>query len=201
MLKNRITKKEVKKIMEIPGKARGAAFRDMAKYIRGKRGDEELKRLEKEMENLGYPFDFSKAKKMEWYPIGLGALSYTILERVLNWDDKKFIDLGDNVPKLSFTAKLFMRFFRSPRAVFGLAPKYWRKRYTIGSMESAEWNEKEKYAVLRLKDFKVHPAHCTILLGFLRRMAQLGGAKNITVEENKCMFKGDPYHEFIVRWR
>ena len=195
-------KNEVKKIMEIKGEGRGVIFRCIADYVREKKGEEGIKRLEKEMENLGYPLEFAKAKNLEWYPVGLRVLALISAKRAFNWENEEIRKMGDAAPKFSFLVKLVMNYFASPRGVFDLASKHWKKHYSIGNLESVEWHEKEKHkrCILRLKDFKVHPILCIFLRGYFERMAQLGGGKNVTCEETKCMHKGDLYHEFLFTW-
>ena len=187
--------------MEMPGKARGESFRGMIDYIREKRGEEDLKRLEGELNDLGYPLDFNNIEKLDWYPIGLGGICLTILRRMFNWKDEDFIDMGDSIPKISFITKISMEYLSSPRLVFKMAQKYWRKYFTVGEIESVEWNEKERYSILRLRNFKVQSDHCLFLVGLLRQMGKLSGLKEGTVQETKCPFRGDSYHEFISRWR
>jgi len=195
-----INKKEAEKLMGIPGKTRGESFRGMIDYIREKSGEEDLKRLEKELNDLGYPLDFNNIEKLGWYPIGLGGICLTILRRIFNWKDEDFIDMGDSIPKFSFITKISMGYLSSPHSIFKIAPKYWRKYFTVGDMELVEWNEKEKYGILRLRNFKVQSDHCLFNLGFLRQMGKLAGLKEVTVQETKCPFRGDSYHEFIIRW-
>ena len=193
-----ITKEEIKKLMEMPGKVRGTSFRTASQYILEKEGKEGLKRLEKEMENLGHPLDFSKVKNLEWYPVGLRALVFILLRKVFNWQDKDMIEMGSASPKFSFIVKITLKYLISPRKVFELASKHWRQHWTGGVLEQAEWHE--KWCILRLKDFKFHPDYCLFLCGYFPRMGQLGGGKNVTCEETKCIHKGDPYHEFLIKW-
>ena len=196
-----ITKKEIKKLMEIPGEGRGVIFRCIADYVRERKGEEGVKRLEKEMENLGCPLDFDKVKNMAWYPVGLRAVVFIAAKRVFGWGDKEIRDMGYEAPKFSFIVKLILGCFGSPRAVFDLAPQHWKKHYTVGVMEAAEWHKDEKnmWSIIRIKDFKLHPDLCIFLCGYFQRMAEFGGGKNVTSEETKCIHKGDPYHEFFIR--
>jgi len=200
MLTDLVTKEEAQKMMELPGKVRGESFLGMINYIQEKKGEDELKGLSRELEKLGHSLDLNSIKKLDWYPIGLGAVYLTVLRRVFNWKDEDFIDMGVSIPNFSFITKIFMRYLSSSPSIFKIAPKYWREYFTVGEIEPVEWNERKKYSILRLKNFKVHPDHCLFLLGLLQQMGKLSGLKEITVQETKCPFRGDSYHEFIIRW-
>lgn len=195
-----ITKEEIKKIMETPGKGKGVTLRCIADYVQEKKGGKGVKLLEKEMGNLGYPLEFAKIRNLEWYPVGLRVVAFLVAKKVFGWGNKEIKDLGRMAVKFSFMVKLIMNYFVSPRKVFYLAPSHWEKHYTIGSIETAEWDEKEKTGILRQKDFKLHPAFCVFLSGYFEQMGRLAGAKNATCIETKCIHKGDSYHEFVIRW-
>jgi len=200
MIKDITSKKEMDRLMSIKGEVRGVAFTATAKYIFEKKGKEGIKRMEEEMKNLGYPFDFNKIKPFEWVPIGLRALNFIALKRAFDWGDKELITMGEESPQLSLVLKVIMRYVISMRRLFEQTPKYWYKNYTIGKVEAYKFNAKKKYCILRIHDFKVHPAFCAFYLGYFKTMAEFGGKKNISVKETKCMYKGDSFHEFVIKW-
>jgi len=192
---------EIKKIMEVEGKVRGVVFQTDAEYVRLKKGEEGLKTLEKKTKEFGYPIDYDQVKTMEWYPVGLRVISLLAAKEAFNWGEKEIWDMGNSAPKYSFIVKMLMKYFLSARRSFQESPKYWIKHYNIGKLEAQEFNEKEKYLILRLHNFKIHPILCTYYLGYYLRIAQyVIRSEKITIEETKCMFKGDPYHEFKIKW-
>ena len=195
-----VTKDEIKKLMEIPGKGKGVTLRCVVDYVREKKGDGAVKLLEKEMKDLGCPLEFANVKNLDWYPVGSRVVAFVVAKKVFNWGDEDIKDLGRAAVKFSFMVKLIMNYFISPRAVFFLAPKHWRKHYNIGTIETADWRKKEKIGILHMKDFEVHPTFCTFLCGYFEGMGRLSGATNATCEETKCIHKSDSYHEFIIRW-
>lgn len=201
MVNNQITKEEIKKLMEIPGKASKQTLIVDLEYVKYKKGKEGVELLKKKIEEWGNPIDYEKVKLTEWYPIGLRALSLLALKETFGWGDKEIIDLGFSSHKVSFLYKAILKYAVSIKKVCEIFPKAIKKFFTIGTAECFEINEKEKYLILHLKDFKVHPVMCTLWKGcFLGSFSFVIKGKNITIEETKCMFKGNPYHEYVIRW-
>lgn len=197
---NQIKKQEIEEIMRMPGEVRGAVFQTTASYIKEKKGEEGIKALEREMENLGHPLNFSKIRAMDWYPTGLRVLSFIAVKRAFNWGDKELIEMGNNAPKYSFIVKLLLKYFLSFRKIFEESPKYWDEHYSVGKLEAHEFNEDKKYCVIRIHNFRGHPLFCIFWLGYFKRIAQFGGRKNVKIKETKCVFRGDPYHEYLIKW-
>jgi predicted hydrocarbon binding protein len=191
-------KEEADQLMKIEGNTKGSEILSLARYISQKYGKESLQVLEKEMEKLGYPLEFNKIRPMEWYRESLNVLAFLVAKKIFGWKD--LFEVGYQTPRFSIGVRLFMRLI-SPKIVFEEANKSWKKFLDVGEIESVEYNEKERYAILRLKNYKFHPEMCQYYAGFFQRMLQYTQkSKNISVEERKCMFKGDPYHEYVLRW-
>jgi len=53
---NILSIEEIKKIMEFPGKVKGAAFKGQIEYILKKKGEKGLRKVEKEIERLGLSY-------------------------------------------------------------------------------------------------------------------------------------------------
>lgn len=196
-----ITKEEIKKLMEIPGKIRGQVFLTDFEYIKQTKGEKEAGRLREKMKEWRNPIDYEKIKIAEWYPVGLRAVSLLAIKETFNWGDKEIEELGKSAPKLSFIVKILMKTFLSIKRSFQESPNYWRKHYLTGELVPAEINEKKKYFRLHLKNFKVHPIICIYLSGFFYTIASFVlKTTKIKCKETKCMFKGDGYHEFLISW-
>lgn len=191
-------KKEADNLMRMKGRTKGSELLTLSSYIRQKYGEQKLKLLEREMERVGYPLKFDEIKPMEWYPESLNVLAMVVAEHLFGWKD--LFEIGSFSPKFSIGVKLFMRFVSLER-VFKEASKTWRRFLDFGTLKPYEFNEKEKYFILHLKDYKTHPDMCRYYAGFFLRITQyLKKSKKITAEETKCMFRGDPYHEYTIRW-
>lgn len=196
-----ITKEEIKKLIEVEGKVRGVVFQTDATYVRLKKGEGGLKAVEKKTKELGWPIDYAGVKTMDWYPIGLRVLSLLTIKETFNWGDKEIYDMGDSAPKYSFIVKMLLKYFLSIRRSMEESPTYWAKHYTVGKLEFIELDEEKRYYIIRLKNFKIHPILCLYLTGYFHRISLYTiKSGKITIEEVKCMFKGDPYHEFIGKW-
>lgn len=201
MVPNKITKDEVEKFLKIPGAVRGVVFKTDFEYVKERLGLEGVNTLKAKIKEWDIPIDYERIKVTNWYPIGLRVLSLLVIKEVFNWRDDEIFNLGNSAPKHSFVVAMLMKHFLSFQKTFEAAPKYWKHHYTVGEMEPAVFNEKEKYALIRLKNFRIHPIFCTFLKGYLLRIAQFGlKAKQISIKETKCQFQGDSYHEYLVRW-
>ncbi len=91
-----------KTIMEKPGRTKGEAIRFLAEYIKNKEGEEELSRLEKKLEEMGYPLDFKKVKPLNWIKEGYVALVLNLTKELFGWTDEDIFDAGKGEPKNSF---------------------------------------------------------------------------------------------------
>lgn len=198
-----ITKEEIKKLMEIEGEARGVVFQTDIEYILREKGEEGLKKLEDELKRLGHPIKFKEIKGMDFYPVGLRVLSLLAIKKVFNFDDEKIKEMGFYATKKSLIIKLFIRYFISMKRVFEKeSPKIWRKHWTVGKLVPVELDEEKKHLILRLKDFSLHPVYCLYLGGYFCGVADmLVKSPQITFEETKCTFRGDEYHEYLVKWK
>lgn len=204
MANNQIAKEEIKKLLEIPGEVRGQVFLTDFRYIQDKFGEQGTSALRKKLKEWGTPINFEEVKATAWFPIGLRVISLLAIKEVFNWSEKDIFNLGNAAPKYSFIVRMLLKYFLSPQKTFQESPKYWEKHYTIGKLEAYRFIEEKNEYTLRLKDFKVHPILCPYLRGYFVRMGQYvrpeRGAK-ITGVETKCVFKGDPFHEFVLRWK
>jgi hypothetical protein len=198
-----LTKETIKKLMEIKGEVKGVTFKTDAEHILKEKGEEGLKRLEAELESLGCPIKYRDIRTMDSYPVGLRAISLLAIKRIFNYDDKKIEEMGFLATKRSLIIKLFVKYFLSIERVFYKeAPKIWTQHFTIGQLIPIELNEEKKYAILRLKDFNLHPVYCIYLGGyFCGILNMLVRTSQITFEETKCTFRGDEYHEYLIKWK
>jgi hypothetical protein len=196
-----IKKEEIEKITQIKGNVRGAVLGSNAVFIQSKEGREGVKALEEKMAELGHPLNFDEIKPGEWYPESLSVLSILIAKDLFNWDEKDVFNMGNFAPKFSFIPKVIMKYFLSLKKFLREVPNYWKQHFDFGELESSELNEEKKYLVLREKGYKFHPLMCLYHAGYYLRIAYSSiKSEKITIEETKCIFKGDSYHEYVVKW-
>jgi hypothetical protein len=195
-----ISKKEVDELMDIKGEVRGVVFETTSKFIVKEEGEEGLRKLEQTMAELGHPLKISEVRKLDFYPLGLWGLFLLSIERLFNYDDEKFRELGESNAKFSIIIRLFMKYFFSPEKVMTLVSKMWRKYYTEGVLKKVEFNKKEKYLILRIENFHFHQLLCKDLIGYFAAVTQMIFKDKVTCKETKCVHRGDKYHEFLLTW-
>lgn len=195
-----ISKEELDELMSLGGKGRGVLFKTASKFILKEKGEEGLKKLEETITNLGYPIKFQKIRAMDFYPMGLYAVTLVTIQGLFNFNEEKFIEMGKFESKISLIIRLFIRYFFSIDVVVKQASKIWRTYFTIGDISVAELNKEKKYGVLKVENFRLHPLHCQILKGYLPGVVQMVVGSKVICEETKCPFRGDEYHGFSLKW-
>lgn len=198
-----LNKEIIDKLMEIKGEARGVVLKTDEEYILKEKGKKGLEELEKRLEELGHPIKYDQIKTMDFYPVGLRILSLLAIKEVFNFSDEEIRKMGTFATKMSLIIRLFTKYFLSiRRVVMKESPKMWSKHWTIGKLVPVKLDEKQKYAVIRVEEFDLHPLYCIYLEGYFAGIVQmLAKASKIDSRETKCSFKGDPYHEFTVKWQ
>ena len=199
-----LNKELAQELMGIKGEVAGGPLKTDMEFVLTKMGKEGLARLEKELNDLGFPTKYKEINNVDFYPAGLRVLSLLAIKKVFGFDDEEIKEMGFIATKKSLIIKLFVRYFLSTERVFYKeAPRIWQKHWTKGTLVPIELNEKEKYAVLRLEDFELHPIYCSVYLrGYFSGILQmLIKTPKITCQETKCSFKGDQYHEYLLKWQ
>ncbi len=195
-------KEEAVDLAKIKGNIRGSVFDTHAAYIRLKEGEAGLRKVEEKIKELGYDLNFEDISPMKMYPVWVGVSIILAAKEIFNWTDDDIIEMGQVEPKYSFILKLLARYFISPRQGYKATPKYWEKHYDFGELEAPEYNEKEKYCVIRIKKYKTHPVICLHTIGYFTTFAKLIlHGKDVSVKEVKCIHRGDPYHEYVISWK
>lgn len=192
-------KEIAKDLMKIKGEVRGIVFKTDFEFVLKEKGREGFEKLRKKLEEIDSPINYEKINPMGFYPIGLRAISLLVIKNVFGFNEKKIKEIGAFAPKFSFVVKIFLKYFFSVQKMAEQVPKMWRKHYTIGELR-AEVNEKERWGILRLENFIVHPILCPYLEGYFLTILKMITNSEVVSEEIKCNFKGDKFHEFFLRW-
>lgn len=196
-----LTKESAKKLLEIKGEVRGATIKGDWSFVLEREGREGLEKLEKRMAELGCPLKYEGIKVADFYPIGCGAISVQLIHDLFGYKDKETQEMGASQFKFSLFLRIVMRYFAHPSLFTEEIPRIWRRNYTIGNLSVAKINEKEKYMILVLKDFKIHPHFCIAFKGAFSAGTKLATRSNsVSCQETKCIFKGDEFCEFLLRW-
>jgi len=189
------------KAQEEKGNVRGEILRNIFTYILAKKGKEGVRTVEEKLKELGHSLKFEEIHFFEWYPNSLALLVMLVIKKVFNWSDSDFFNMGNSAPKFSFIIKMMMKYLISVQKVCLEAQKYWEKHFDFGELEPVTVNEKEKYIIVRVKGHKFISSVCAYNAGYFLRVLQFCvKSKNITINETKCMLRGAPYHEFVIKW-
>ncbi len=193
--------KEIKEILKIKGMVRGVVFQSDAQYVLKKEGEAGLKKLEAAIAKTGQLIRYKEVKAVSWYPLSWRVLSLLFIQDTFSWDKQEMFKMGLTAPKFSFLVRTLLKYFISVKKTFKESEKYWEEHYSTGTLETFKFDLKNKYLILRLKNFKIHPLLCSYLRGYFQTItAFVIKASKMTSEETKCMFRGDPYHEFVIKW-
>ena len=101
----------------------------------------------------------------------------------------------------SDAVKGIYRFFAlvmTPPALLSKASQMWSSLYNRGELKVED--QTSHSARIRLLNFPSEPAGCSRITGWMERMAELTGAKNVTVQKMKCYAKGQGDCEWVVKW-
>jgi len=193
--------KELERLKNLKGQMRGDLLKTDAAYVSKTVGKEAATKLQQATRELGWEIDYPNLKTMGWYPIGLLAIDLLAVQKAFGWGEKEVFDIGNITPKYSFLASMMMRYFVSLERVIKEIPKYWRMHFSVGKFESGKYKTGQKFLVLKLEKFDVHPLACVVISGYALRVTQfVVRSEKITIKETKCVHKGDPYHEFLIEW-
>ncbi len=199
-----LNKKIVNNLLKsIKGDVRGVVFKTDAEFIKEKFGEEGLEKLQSAAKKMDIPIDYKgEINATRWYPLSWRVLSILLIQEVFGWNDEKIIEMGEAAPKYSFIIKTLLRYFLSLEKTFSEISKYWDEHYSVGKLVVPDPTVvNENYLLFYLKDFKVHPIMCEYYKGYFLSVCKLIiKSENMVIEETKCMFKGDDYHEFKITW-
>ena len=102
----------------------------------------------------------------------------------------------------SDAVKGIYRFFAlvmTPPALLSKAGQMWSSLYNRGELRVED--QTENSARIRLANFPSEPAGCARVTGWLERMAELTGSKDVNVQQTQCFAKGGPCCEWHLKWR
>ncbi len=101
----------------------------------------------------------------------------------------------------SDAVKGIYRFFAivlTPPALLSKASQMWSSLYSRGEMRVD--NRTDRSARLRLLNYPSETANCLRVTGWIERMAEMTGSKQIEVTQTQCFANGAPHCEWVVKW-
>ena len=87
----------------------------------------------------------------------------------------------------------------TPPALLSKASSMWSSLYNRGEMRVDE--QTDTSARIRITNFPSEAAGCARVTGWIERMAELTGVRNIEVEQTQCFAKGEACCEWRLEWR
>ncbi len=196
-----ISQKRIKELSKLRGRVRGDVIITDFKYIRDRQGKQAMDKLNQELKKVNKDLDYYKIKNTVWLPVSWKVLLLENAKKTFKWKDKDFFDLGHSASSNSFITRTLLRYFVSVNKTFKESAKYWQKYWQVGELDPYYLDVKKKYLILRLKKFKLHPDLCPYMKGhFLAFAEMILRNDNINIEETKCNFRGDSFHEFKIQW-
>lgn len=94
------------------------------------------------------------------------------------------------------------RFFAlvlTPAALLSKASSMWSTVYNRGQLKVSD--QTDTSAKIRLENFPSEAAGCARITGWIERMAELTGAKDISVKQTQCSARGESCCEWQLNWR
>ncbi len=193
---------EIKKLKKLQGKTRGDSFKNLIYYIRKEKGEEEIKKIAEELKKAGFELpELKKIKVMDWIPISIPTIYIVACMNIFNWHEEDIVKMGKGIVPYSNVIKFFIRYFKSLEQTLQMGVDSWQKNYSFGEISIAECSQKERRVILRLKKHDRHPVVCLLYMGIFLKIIEMAlGNKKFIIEETKCKFKGDDYHEYKITW-
>lgn len=178
---------------------KGSPVRSLQKFI-----DAELTSAQREALYAGLPGEFARLK----VPV---LATETIPVYMLNRVTEEAAKVkGEPVEQFARRAgreaasdavKGIYRFFAmilTPPALISKASQMWSSLYNRGQMKIE--NQTDHGATIKILDFPSEVSGCARITGWIERMTELTGVKNIAVHQTQCYTKGAPCCEWIVKW-
>ncbi len=195
--------KELQKLKKIRIEERAEDIKYLVGYVKKKKGDRGLALVEKELEKIGFELpDLSKINDLDWVHISVINIFFLACIKVFKWREEDIMEMAKQSLSFKKMTRIYLRYFSSVQKSIGAATRTWKKHYTRSSLELVSCDEEKRKMVLRLKNFKAHPLTCGVYFAglFLKIMEIQTRSKNIDIKETKCIHKGDPYHEYLIKW-
>lgn len=194
--------REIQKLKEIKGEVSGVVFKTDRHFIEREKGKEGLRLVEEETKKMSWPIEYAKIRTFGWYPLGQRVVSLLATKRAFKWTDARIREMGSSAPLHSFMIKLMAKYFINLETAMEKAKDGWKRHYNVGELFPAKIDKKEKVAAIRVENFKVHPILCQVYLEgyFLGAFGLVIKSRKVTCQSTKCEFKGDPYHQYTIKW-
>lgn len=178
---------------------KGSPVRSLQKFI-----DAELTPAQRDSLFRGLPDDFARLKApvlaTETVPVAMLNKLTAEAAKVKGEPVEAFARRAGR-EAASDAIKGIYRFFAmvmTPPALMGKASQMWTSLYNRGEMKIE--NQTDHGATIKIVNFPSEIAGCSRITGWIERMAELTGVKDIAVQQTQCYTKGAPHCEWVVKW-
>lgn len=194
--------KEVNDLEKLTGEERGEDIKYLVSYIKKTKGEDGFKKVETELNKVGYKLpNVNKIDNMEWIPASLPSIFLVACIKVFDLQKEDILEMGRKALGFKIVIKFYVKYFSSFKKTITKAANAWKKHYSFGEIEIVKYSNKDKILIIKLKKFKKHKSTCIYLQGLFSEIVRIAlGKKEINIEETKCMFDGDDYHEYVFKW-
>lgn len=200
--KARVTKEEANRLMAMPGKVRGAVILANLEFAVRKSNKNIIDQIEQKLKELGLSSDLKTIKPMDKYSEAFSVIIILLIKEILNLTDNDIFEMGQAALKLPYFVKMISKYFVSLENVLEQSPKHWQKYFDFGKVEISQYDKEKNYVIIRVTDYKFHPIVCIYHRGYFAQAGKMAtGKKVIESREIKCIYKGDPYHEYFISWK
>ena len=93
----------------------------------------------------------------------------------------------------------FIALVMTPASLLNRASQMWSALYNRGDMRVE--NQTDHSATIKLLGFPSEHAGCARITGWIERMGEMTGAKNVRVRQTQCYAKGAGHCEWTIEWQ
>lgn len=195
-------KAELEKIKKDQGKQRKQYFDYYVNHINKRYGADGYEKVLRLLSENGFEIpELSDKRAFDWIASTYSSALMVGMAKAFNYKREDFIEMGKELVAFNTLSKWFIKFFVSPKKTIEFAVKNWHRNFSYGRLTLEKYDIQNKTVVLRLWDFDKHPISCDFTIGFFIKMSEIIlYQKPKKVEETKCIYQGDEYHEFVIKW-
>ncbi len=190
-------------MMAIKGNEKGHNYMAILDYIRKEKGNEGIDAIKRRLRELGCNLNIDAIENQEWYPVGVLNLIIVVAREQFDWSDDDIFKMGYFSTTLSFSVKIFSKYFISLTKFLSMLSNIYNKLYDFGKLEVIEVNTENKYYIIKLERYgKFPPETCIYFMGAFKKTTELVvKGKDVKVQETECTHKGSNHHQYRISWK
>lgn len=137
----------------------------------------------------------TRVDPLKRYPIAQEMALIFAIKDILGWSSEQVKELGRNIPRISFIAKLLLRYLLTVETSKKEGGKYWKRHFDFGELEVLNTDIQSGNYIVEVTGFDIHPTYCTFLCGFIETMIGFVVSSPLGSEVVKCS-DGDGVNRF-----